>query len=805
MKEKHYKAFISYSHQDEKFGKWLHKALEKYQIPKELRNDYPNLPKSLFPIFRDREELPTSSNLGEEILKGLKNSNYLIIICSINSAKSKWVNQEIIDFKVIHGENKVHAIIINGEPHAKDNDKFSDELECYPEALKYKVDRNGKLTNIATEPIAGDFRKGKDGKEHGKLKLISGLLGVKFDELNRREEKRKKRSRFIWGSVSILLIVTIIGLTLFSFIQRNNAISSEKIATKERDKAKENLKKANNNLSIYLFEKARSKYSEKKFLESYALSAKSLYLNNSLYKSYKLYYESLNKIPIKLEETIKYKGKIYISPSKDYTIQISIDSKAILINRLTKEKTTLGKNITFIKFFPHSKKFFIRIDKKLKIYDINHKSFENFKNTHEDCSSIEFNQKGNKFYIEDDKIYIYKTKDFELISSISTNSYDLLSSKIDHKVIEYQTNHSIIQSVDMKVSSNFKYMAIFEEYHTDSYGGETNDMGIVYIVNIQKEKIVAYIKSGVINDMSFDDSSKKLFLVKDNVRVELNKKCGINSTTKGLGVWDISSIYLDNKNQTIYELKENLSLSKKSYQNLFIDDNFIVAQNNYYIDLFDKKNYKLLSSSFIDCDTEYEIPSEETDIYQPIIPFDNGFITHKGNQYYIWKYTKNKLILDLEPIINKFRLYSDSEWIGIEQVFLKNNGKEIVFIGRLSNRIKPWFWSVIHVNTDLKMATQKYYSFIDIKNITFSDKDVQILFEDNSTKSYRNYSLKNSKVTVSQRTLTLLKKALKKPIFSKNNNIVFFNNILWTNVSILDKSPLSLYQKAIKETNLTAY
>jgi len=55
MKEKHYKSFISYSHKDEKFVKWLHKALEKYKIPKELRNDYPNLPNSLFPIFRDRE------------------------------------------------------------------------------------------------------------------------------------------------------------------------------------------------------------------------------------------------------------------------------------------------------------------------------------------------------------------------------------------------------------------------------------------------------------------------------------------------------------------------------------------------------------------------------------------------------------------------------------------------------------------------------------------------------------------------------------------------------------------------------
>ena len=40
---KHYKAFISYSREDEDFGAWLHKELEKYKIPKNLREDYPNL------------------------------------------------------------------------------------------------------------------------------------------------------------------------------------------------------------------------------------------------------------------------------------------------------------------------------------------------------------------------------------------------------------------------------------------------------------------------------------------------------------------------------------------------------------------------------------------------------------------------------------------------------------------------------------------------------------------------------------------------------------------------------------------
>lgn len=233
MSEKHYKAFISYSHQDEKFGQWLHKQLENYKIPKELQEDYPELPKKLFPLFRDREELSTSSDLGTEILKALHHSEYLIVICSPNSAKSQWVNQEIIDFKKIHGEKKVHAIIIDGEPHAKDNDKFDDDLECFPEALKYKVNEGGNLTNISTEPIAGDLRKGKDGKELGKLKLIAGLLGVKFDELNKREEKRNKRKRLVWSLVSSFLLVVMAGLTIFSWVQMERAEVSEEKALEQ--------------------------------------------------------------------------------------------------------------------------------------------------------------------------------------------------------------------------------------------------------------------------------------------------------------------------------------------------------------------------------------------------------------------------------------------------------------------------------------------------------------------------------------------------------------------------------------------
>ena len=127
MSEKHYKAFISYSHQDEKFGKWLHKSLENYKMPKQLKEDYPKLPNKLFPIFRDIYELSAGDNLTIEIEKALKNSEALILLCSPKSAKSEWVNKEIIDFKKLHKDAKIIPIIIDGVPFAKESDKFDNE------------------------------------------------------------------------------------------------------------------------------------------------------------------------------------------------------------------------------------------------------------------------------------------------------------------------------------------------------------------------------------------------------------------------------------------------------------------------------------------------------------------------------------------------------------------------------------------------------------------------------------------------------------------------------------------------------
>ena len=80
-----YKPFLSYSHRDKPWGDWLHKALESYRVPKRLVGTAGRdgaVAAKLFPIFRDREELSSSSDLNDQIKTALEQSAYLVVICS---------------------------------------------------------------------------------------------------------------------------------------------------------------------------------------------------------------------------------------------------------------------------------------------------------------------------------------------------------------------------------------------------------------------------------------------------------------------------------------------------------------------------------------------------------------------------------------------------------------------------------------------------------------------------------------------------------------------------------------------------
>ena len=203
-----YWAFISYSSKDVRVAKKLHRRLETYRIPRDLvgrPGRDTEVPKKIFPVFRDRDELPLSSDLGASIEDALRASRYLIVLCSPHAAKSQWVNEEVRYFKSLGREDRILAIILDGEPTV-DDDPGCQKQECFPPALRFVVDAEGNTTAERTEPIGGDLRRGGDGWNAAFLKAVAGITGMGYDSFARRAAKRQRRQRLVAAAGLLLLL-----------------------------------------------------------------------------------------------------------------------------------------------------------------------------------------------------------------------------------------------------------------------------------------------------------------------------------------------------------------------------------------------------------------------------------------------------------------------------------------------------------------------------------------------------------------------------------------------------------------------
>ncbi|MCB2106892.1 MAG: toll/interleukin-1 receptor domain-containing protein [Rhodobacteraceae bacterium] len=220
-----YRAFISYSHSDSKWARWLHSQLESYRLPPRLVGQVTSsgkLGKRVGKIFRDRDELPVAADLSGKINEALRETQFLIVLCSRASARSKWVNQEIINFKRMKGAESIVAVIVDGEPFASATPGRESE-ECFPEALRFQVDSGGNVTTEGAEPIAADLRPGKDSKRLVKMKVLAGLLGVSLDELIRRDNARHQKRLFWLSIASVTGMAAMAVLSVFAITARNDA------------------------------------------------------------------------------------------------------------------------------------------------------------------------------------------------------------------------------------------------------------------------------------------------------------------------------------------------------------------------------------------------------------------------------------------------------------------------------------------------------------------------------------------------------------------------------------------------------
>lgn len=213
-----YDAFISYTHKelDIFVAETIHKKLERYHIPKKMRE---KCGKNRFSrIFRDQEELAVSPNLSEDICRALQNSEFLIVLCSPDAKDSSWVQREIEYFLQYHERSHILPALLKGEPS-----------EAYPSILcEEKIrntDENGRETvfSVTLDPLAADVR-GKSRKEIYRkcgteiLRLIAVMLDCPYDMLRQRHREYVMKRGI--AALSLALILSI-GVAVFAVNQRN--------------------------------------------------------------------------------------------------------------------------------------------------------------------------------------------------------------------------------------------------------------------------------------------------------------------------------------------------------------------------------------------------------------------------------------------------------------------------------------------------------------------------------------------------------------------------------------------------------
>lgn len=201
-----YIAFISYRHQEktQHISGLLRKRLEGYHLPSGV-----SVPKKRR-VFRDTDELPTSTDLGADIENALKSSGWLICLCTEDYPASKWCLREVEETIELGRKDRILPILVSGDP------------ETSVPAI------------IRDIPVAADLR-GTDGRKLKKKveEILPALLG-KISGCTEAEAAAAERKYRIGTAAAAFAALTavILGFSLYATRTANRiAQTNEEIRT----------------------------------------------------------------------------------------------------------------------------------------------------------------------------------------------------------------------------------------------------------------------------------------------------------------------------------------------------------------------------------------------------------------------------------------------------------------------------------------------------------------------------------------------------------------------------------------------
>jgi len=250
-----YNAFISYKHgpRDNNVAAHVQSQLEHFHIPGKIRKKTGKT--RIQRIFRDKDELPITSDLTETIENALQKSEFLIVICSPHTKESIWVRREIEFFLKTHDRDHILAVLSEGEPQdALPQELLEEEVTItQPNGATYTYARE-------KEPLCCDYRGSFRKADNEELpRLAAALIGCSYDELmNRRRAYQMRR-------------ITILGLVLTSL-----ALGFMGYMTYSRNKLQKSYNETLRSQSIYLANESEKLLSQQQRIEAIQLALAAL-------------------------------------------------------------------------------------------------------------------------------------------------------------------------------------------------------------------------------------------------------------------------------------------------------------------------------------------------------------------------------------------------------------------------------------------------------------------------------------------------------------------------------------------------
>lgn len=266
-----YYLFISYSRRDSRAAAYLQRQLEHFRVPVKLvaKENLPEGQKYLRPVFRDRRDLKnTEESFTSDIKVALEQSRYLLVLCSPNSAESKWVDAEIKHFLKTHGGDysKIVPVILSGRPGTGGAE------ECLPKKLRLEKITSRNLPSM----IPDDGESEKNGWENGVVQSLSYMLKIEREKIKASVDRERLRQTRIYAVIGVCAAVVFAFMAMWAVHEKQAAERNRLEAERNRLEAEQNLERAIAGETRAKENADRAIASEKKEKEQAEIAMKSL-------------------------------------------------------------------------------------------------------------------------------------------------------------------------------------------------------------------------------------------------------------------------------------------------------------------------------------------------------------------------------------------------------------------------------------------------------------------------------------------------------------------------------------------------